>query len=106
LACLPGGVFCAVACPATGAPDCGVALRISPLVYGYVAYAAEYWSALILRHCNLQSTCDAAEGQTYRQRYICGKPAMGRAAETVGDQNGRHSSRPGAKACYKTGSVI
>jgi hypothetical protein len=34
-------------------PDAG--LGISPLVYTYVAYAAESWSGLVLRHRELHS---------------------------------------------------
>jgi hypothetical protein len=50
LGCLLDGVFRAVAGPATGADNRGMALRINALVYRYVAYAAQYWVSLVLGH--------------------------------------------------------
>jgi|BarGraIncu00222A_1022003.scaffolds.fasta_scaffold10112_4 hypothetical protein len=52
---LPNGSFGAVAGTATGADDGSVALSVNHAVYGHIAYAAEYWSGLVLRHRKLQT---------------------------------------------------
>lgn len=46
---LPRGVLTAVPNSALGAEN-NIALNVSPTFYRYVAYAAEYWSGLLLRH--------------------------------------------------------